>query len=682
VLSARHEDRLKQVAANLHHALCDGAVSRDLASIAYTLQVGREAMDERLAFMASSLDELKAGLQAFLLGEDPHGETLYRGQVDRHKETLALFAADEDMATAIDAWITKGKYEKLLELWVKGLNIDWHKLYGASGSRHGPPRRISLPTYPFARERYWLEGLDLIPMERGIGAPDPAANPHPLTHENAPDRVEQRSHSRLTGTDGSRTEQTLPSANGTHASAVTDAAETYMLIPAWSAVPTAERDDDPSPADRVLIVGGTVHQRAVLRRIYPEADVLDLHEGDEIEAIGARLAAVEPIRHILVLTPQPEFVSAADDTLIQEQERGVLLVFRLIKALLARGHGGRDLDWTLVTTMAQAIHARDPVNPAHAALYGLAGSMAKEYPHWRTRLIDLEYDDNWGEPDGPAPVIDEMLHLPPDEDGNAWAYRGAEWFRQELIPVRDLAAAGQIYRENGVYVVIGGAGGLGTIWSRFMIETHGAQIIWIGRRPEDAEIQAKLDDLARLGPPPVYLSADATDRDALQRAYNEIKRRHPRIHGVIHAAIVLQDKGLAGMDETRFRAGLAAKVDVCVRLAQVFEQEDLDFTLFFSSAQSFSKSPGQSNYAAGCIFKDAFARALSRHWRGRVKVMNWGYWGHAGIVSSPEYQERMQQAGVGSIEPEEGMAALDALLNGSMDQVVLMKMVTGAIHVQ
>jgi polyketide synthase PksN len=247
--------------------------------------------------------------------------------------------------------------------------------------------------------------------------------------------------------------------------------------------------------------------------------------------------------------------------------------------------------------------------------------------------------------------------------------------------VRDLSTDGQMYRHNGVYVVIGGAGGLGTIWSRFMIETYGAHIIWIGRRPEDADIQAKLNDLARLGPAPVYITADATDRDSLQRAYAEIKRRHPRIHGVIHAAIALQDKGLAGMDEARFRAGLTAKVDVCVRLAQVFEQEDLDFTLFFSSAQSFSKSPGQSNYAAGCTFKDAFARALSRHRRGRVKVVNWGYWSHAGVVSSPDYQERMRQAGIGSIEPEEGMAALDALLNGPMDQVVLMKITPLAIGV-
>jgi polyketide synthase PksM len=61
--------------------------------------------------------------------------------------------------------------------------------------------------------------------------------------------------------------------------------------------------------------------------------------------------------------------------------------------------------------------------------------------------------------------------------------------------------------------------------------------------------------------------------------------------------------------------------------------------------------------------------------------MNWGYWGTAGIVAAAPYQERMQQAGIGSITPEEGMAALDALLNGPLDQVGLLKVTPLAVEV-
>src|SRR5262249_7725757 len=153
--------------------------------------------------------------------------------------------------------------------------------------------------------------------------------------------------------------------------------------------------------------------------------------------------------------------------------------------------------------------------------------------------------------------------------------------------------------------------------------------------------------LAQFGPRPVYISADATDRTALQSAADEIKRHHPQIQGLVHAAIVLRDQSLAKMDEEVFKAGLSAKVDVSVRMAQVFGGEPLDFVLFFSSIASFGKAPGQSNYSAGCTFKDAFAQRLAADWRCTVKVINWGYWGSVGVTASDAYRQRMAQQGIG-----------------------------------
>ncbi|WP_226000691.1 hypothetical protein, partial [Paenibacillus sp. BJ-4] len=68
-------------------------------------------------------------------------EHVYRGKVKQNKGTSAIFTADEDMQTAIDSWLVKGKYSKLLDLWVKGVMIDWNKLYGSAKRR-----KVSLPT--------------------------------------------------------------------------------------------------------------------------------------------------------------------------------------------------------------------------------------------------------------------------------------------------------------------------------------------------------------------------------------------------------------------------------------------------------------------------------------------------------------------------------------------------------
>jgi polyketide synthase PksN len=152
-------------------------------------------MEERLGFVASSVEELAEKLQAYVSGEEEI-EGVYRGQASRNKEALSLFSADGDLRQTIDRWIANRMLSKLVELWVKGLEVDWGKLYGEV-----KPRRVSLPTYPFAKERYWIE-IDASKHGAANGAsPSGPATAvlHPLLHSNASDLSEQRYSSTFTG---------------------------------------------------------------------------------------------------------------------------------------------------------------------------------------------------------------------------------------------------------------------------------------------------------------------------------------------------------------------------------------------------------------------------------------------------------------------------------------------------
>ncbi|WP_418120939.1 ketoacyl-synthetase C-terminal extension domain-containing protein [Variovorax sp. NFACC29] len=190
VLSAKQEVRLREAVQRLlAHVERQGCTDEDLADIAYTLQVGREAMEVRLACVVSTLEELKAKLAQYL-AEAKDIDGLYRGEIKRDKETLALLA-DEDMDRTIDAWLSKGKLRKLVELWVRGLAFDWARLYDGEVT----PRRISLPTYPFAKEQYW------VPQARMLFAPGKPVGEelHPLVHRNTSSLAEQRFSSVFTG---------------------------------------------------------------------------------------------------------------------------------------------------------------------------------------------------------------------------------------------------------------------------------------------------------------------------------------------------------------------------------------------------------------------------------------------------------------------------------------------------
>ncbi|MYR11741.1 SDR family NAD(P)-dependent oxidoreductase, partial [Streptomyces sp. SID724] len=441
-----------------------------------------------------------------------------------------------------------------------------------------------------------------------------------------------------------------------------------LFAPVWESVAAHTPDGHaPDPADHMLVVGGTAEQRAALLGRHPGATPWDLAPGTTTEEIAARLRSAGPVGHLVWIAPGPgpdggPALPPTDTAgFAAAQEDGVVAAFRTAKALVRTGHDARPLRITLVTRRALATYDDEPTAPAHAGLHGFFGSLAQEYANWSVRRADLDTDE----------LPHDLLALPGRTGDDPLAHRAGQWLARRWAPDEPGDAQPAPYRRGGVYVVIGGAGGLGTQWTRHVVRNHDAHVIWIGRRPVDASIDARL---AEAGARVSYLSADAADPASLRLAHKEIKRRHPRIHGVVHAALDLRDRSLARMDEGTLRASLAAKAGVGVAMAEVFADEPLDFALFFSSVQSFTTAAGQSNYAAGCTFGDAYAHFLDRHWPCPVKVMNWGWWGSVGSASTERHKEHMARWGLLSIEAPEAMDALDTLLGGPQRQLSFIRL--------
>ena len=445
--------------------------------------------------------------------------------------------------------------------------------------------------------------------------------------------------------------------------------ELQSFVPVWNPVRFEARQLSGSTTS--LLLGADQSDLDWVQRTHPNAYLVPLPSATTIDMIEAKLQDCS-FERLLWIAPDVARADGRpredDHSVIEQQELGVLAVFRIIKALLRLGYGDKELHWTIITGKTQQVKKDEQVQPTHAAIFGLVGSLAKEYPHWKLSLLDVDSLESLR--------ADECLSMAPDKKGNALACRNGEWFYQEFVPVPIQPAAPPAhYRQKGVYVVIGGAGGLGEAWTRFMLEHYQASVVWIGRRKYDASIESKINALARLGPAPLYISADATKLEELEQAAKTILKKYPAIHGVIHSAVVLHDQTIARMEESQFRAGLSAKVDVSVNMDRIFGQQELDFMLFFSSVVSFVKSPAQSNYAAGCTFKDSFAQRLQQQRTYPVKIMNWGYWGSVGGASDEYHQKAMESMGIGSIDPDEGMALLQAFVSSELNQMAVIKMI-------
>lgn len=153
MFSAKTEDRMRAVAASMV-AFLDRQMSAgaplDLADIAYTLSVGREEMDVRLAVAAQDAKTLRERLVAAIEGEGPL-EGVWRGSRRDPKAWAGLFDDDADFEGLIKQWLEREKLSALAKAWVAGLRIDWRRLPSNRGRR-----RVALPSYPFARDRHWL----------------------------------------------------------------------------------------------------------------------------------------------------------------------------------------------------------------------------------------------------------------------------------------------------------------------------------------------------------------------------------------------------------------------------------------------------------------------------------------------------------------------------------------------
>ncbi|MGV9267536.1 thioester reductase domain-containing protein [Kitasatospora sp. NPDC003701] len=167
LLSARRADRLEEQARRLLGFLrSERGAGVPLSDVAWTLQVGREVFEHRLAVVASSTDELARRLEDFLAGNG--GAGLVGGTVRTHEVAGGESESDREY---LDLLHRRGDLGRVAELWAGGWLVDWEAL---RGTRRG--QVVSLPGYPFSRDRHWIVPEEYRRPQPAVPAPVAAAS--------------------------------------------------------------------------------------------------------------------------------------------------------------------------------------------------------------------------------------------------------------------------------------------------------------------------------------------------------------------------------------------------------------------------------------------------------------------------------------------------------------------------
>ncbi|MEU2439567.1 SDR family NAD(P)-dependent oxidoreductase [Streptomyces rubradiris] len=368
----------------------------------------------------------------------------------------------------------------------------------------------------------------------------------------------------------------------------------------------------------------------------------------------AALIAAGPVPDLVLLAVPPAPDAVPDlPALVRARVHAVLDVLRSWPA--DERYAGRRLAVLLRTG-----------DLAHAALYGLVRAAQAEHPG-RFLLVD---DDGSADP---APALVTALAAGEPEV----AVRDGEVRLPRLA--RAKPGGPPAWDPDGTVLITGGTGGLGALIARHLVTAHGVRrLLLAGRRGADAPGAAGLaDTLRESGAEVTVARCDAADRDQLAA----LLAAHD-VRAVVHAAGVVDNGVLAGLDADQVDRVLRPKVDAAWNLHELTREQDLSAFVLLSSTAGLLVGGGQANYAAANTFLDGLA--AHRRSLGLPAVsLAYGLWSGAGGLGSgidAADLERLRRLGLPPLTPAQGLRALDAGLGGEDAVLVPVRLDAAALR--
>ena len=555
------------------------------------------------------------------------------------------------------------------KLWLAGVNINWEHFY--EGERR---RRVPLPTYPFERQRYWVEfnnAQHKIASARAQDIADwfylPTWKPARLLHTAARPAQEKECWLIFVDEDG-------------FASSISkclnqQGADVFTVRMGGEFVRVDERSF-------IVNRGRSEHYDAVLA------------------ALGARGLSPQTIVHGWSIARETDATPARStaESFRDAQAKGYYSLLFLTHALERAGLANHErtealpLRLAVISNNAQALTGVETARPEKATLVALCKVIPQEYGNILCRSIDVSLPPAGTRQE--AGLVDSLIsEIRSDASERLVAYRGAQRWTQTFEPLRldadgarglmEASAEGSgRLREKGVYLITGGTGAVGLLLAHRLARTVRARLVLAGRAllPQREELAQwlsthgseetvgqrirKLQELEEAGAEVLYRSVDVADEAQVRALIDEIYERFGALDGVFHAAGTTHGKSFSaplselGIEESeeQFRA----KVYGAYSLAKALDGRALDFCMLFSSNSAVLGGLGFGAYAAANLFLDSFAASESKTGPTCWVSADWDGW----LLSDEQAEESVTHSSMAkyAMRPQESIEALERIL--------------------
>lgn len=581
----------------------------DIGNAAFTLQVGRREFEYRRFFICSSREDAIKVLE--------------------NKDVMPqrVFDSGYTLLNTTETFDEKGlkeySLEKLGYFWLEGAKIDWYKLY--EGEKR---QRIPLPVYPFEPQLYWAEASF-------------KKNDHIVEDKTAKKNgIEEWFYAPV----WKQSAQNIPTEP--------ELAEGKNLV---CLVLMRDNTFENMYADGLERSGFDV-VRAVWGNGYHKKGIKDytfnpLHREDYnllLKDISNMEKMPSRIINMLGITRDQESVSSQGRV-----SHGKMLFYSMLYITQAIGRLGwnKEVKIKAMTNNMQRIMGEPVYSYEKSLILGPCKVIPREYPNIKCTSIDfiLPEDNNLMEQE----LLDQLLfETCVDASDAVVAYRGRGRFIQffEKLRLNDENKSSLKIRNDGVYLITGGLGGIGLALAEQLAKKAPVKLVLVGRsqfpdmsnwdqwlldhdKNDKTSLKIKqLKHITELGSKVLICQADINDINEIQRVSNLSRQQFGEINGVIHAA-GNPGGGMIQLKKDEFAENvLAPKVTGTVALYDALKDLNPDFFIFCSSLNAITGGFGQVDYSAANAFMDAFALSNDSRRGTRLISINWDRWPGVGMA--------------------------------------------------
>lgn len=470
----------------------------------------------------------------------------------------------------------------IAQLHVRGVPIDFDAFY-----QHENPRKISLPTYPFQRKKYWVDPNHTdIDRFKAVDRP-PASKRNQSLYRIEWETSDQQYH--VSSAEGSWL--VLCDRNGVGERLCKNLRE--------SGHPTDSLNPDEDLDAGLERVKGRHKDIAGIVCLW----ALDFDFDDSREAFDA--SRLQRFVLLIKLLRQKEFVAPV----------------------------------YFLTKQAQAEDTRAAVNPIQSAVWALAKAIAVEHPQMFGRLIDLPRDVDHR--------IETLLanELASSNRESEVLLRD----KRHVARLRAVAPTSESVPNlppGGTYLITGGLGTLGLKTARWLAEQGAQHIVLASRRSLDFDTQRIVEEIQSSLPCAIHMkSVDVAEYSQVQSLIAEIQSDLSLLRGVIHSAGTVKDALIENQTDSHFRDVFDGKARGAWNLHLLTRNISLDFFVVYSSAISVFGNVGQTNYAAANGFLDGLVS--HRRFSGLTSHgINWGPWAGVGMAAQGRLRDYWSQLGI------------------------------------